>query len=57
MKKEKYIAPELEIIDMMVEGDILAISDANAPMYDDPANGTDALSTHRSGAFPWSEEE
>lgn len=57
MKKEKYIAPELEIIDMMVEGDILAISGENATMCDDPKNGTDALSTHRSGAFPWSEEE
>mgnify|MGYP000198126838 CR=1 FL=1 len=57
MKKEKYIAPELEIIDMMVEGDILAISGVDAPIYDDAANGTDALSTHRSGAFPWSEEE
>ncbi len=57
MKKEKYIAPELEIIDMMVEGDILSISGVDAPMYEDATNGTDALSTHRSGAFPWSEEE
>lgn len=53
--KKTYVSPEFEVIDMMVEGDILAVSDAKADIYNDTEGASNALSPHRS--FPWSEEE
>lgn len=59
MKKEKYVSPEFEVIDMMVEGDILAVSGGESvKMYDDETvGGSNAYSSHRTSAFPWSEDE
>lgn len=53
--KKTYVSPEFEIIDMMVEGDILAVSGESLNINEETAAGSDALSSHRS--FPWSEEE
>lgn len=53
--KKTYVSPEFEVIDMMVEGDILSVSNSEVDMYDATEGASDALSSHRS--FPWSEEE
>lgn len=53
--KKTYVSPEFEVIDMMVEGDILAVSNGEVDMYDATEGASNALSPHRQ--FPWSEEE
>ena len=33
MKKIEYLAPEMEIIEMAVEGHLLAVSDGSTPQF------------------------
>lgn len=57
MKKEKYVSPEFEVVEMKVEGDILTVSGENISMSEDAVGGSNAYSSHRTSAFPWSEDE
>lgn len=55
--KNVYVSPEVEVIDMMVDGAILL--NGSEPKLninsDETVTGSNSLSSHRS--FPWSEEE
>lgn len=54
--KNVYVSPEVEFIDMMVDGAILNSSDPKLNINSDETVGASiANSSHRS--FPWSEEE
>lgn len=56
--KNVYVSPEVEVIDMMVDGAIMIGSDPKLNINSDETEtitGSDAYSSHRS--FPWSEEE
>lgn len=57
--KNVYVSPEVEVIDMMVDGAILTGSTDTESLNifgkDETATGSNSLSSHRS--FPWSEEE
>lgn len=52
-----YVSPASEVIEMQIDSPILGGSELN--IYSDEAavTGSEAMSSHRSGAFPWSEEE
>lgn len=54
--KNVYVSPEVEVIDMTVDGAILTGSQDSLSIHsDETVTGTNSLSSHRS--FPWSEEE
>ncbi len=54
--KNVYVSPEVEVIDMMVDGAILNSSEPKLNINsDETVTGSNSLSSHRS--FPWSEEE
>ena len=51
-----YVSPASEVIEMQIDSPILGGSKLN--IYSDEAvSGSEATSSHRSGAFLWSEEE
>lgn len=54
--KKMYVSPASEVIEMQIDSPILGGSklDINS---DETVRGSEAMSSHRSGAFPWSEEE
>lgn len=54
--KNVYVSPEVEVIDMTVDGTILTGSQESLNVNSDETVGASiANSSHRS--FPWSEEE
>lgn len=54
--KKMYVSPASEVIEMQIDSPILGGSELNINS-DEAVSGSKAMSSHRSGAFPWSEEE
>lgn len=54
--KKMYVSPASEVIEMQIDSPILSGSKLNINS-DEAVSGPEAMSSHRSGAFPWSEEE
>lgn len=56
--KKMYVSPASEVIEMQIDSPILGGSGSELKIYsDETVNSSEAMSSHRSGAFPWSEEE
>lgn len=56
--KKMYVSPASEVIEMQIDSPILSGSGSELNINSDvTVTGSDAKSSHRSGAFPWSEEE
>lgn len=56
--KKMYVSPASEVIEMQIDSPILGGSGSKLNINsDETVTGSDAMSSHRSGAFPWSEEE
>lgn len=58
--KKMYVSPASEVIEMQIDSPILSGSGSGSELNinsDETVIGSEAMSSHRSGAFPWSEEE